>query len=44
MADPTAPAPILIIGGGIAGLSTARLLAQHHIPTIVFEQSSPERS
>lgn len=44
MADPTAPAPILIIGAGIAGLSTARLLAQHRIPAIVFEQSSPERS
>ena len=42
----TAPTtrPVLIIGAGIAGLSTARLLSQHNIPVIVFEQSVPERS
>ena len=36
--------PILVIGAGISGLSTARLLVQYNIPVIVFEQSSPERS
>lgn len=36
--------PVLVIGAGISGLSTARLLVQHHIPVIVFEQSSPQRS
>lgn len=36
--------PVLVIGAGISGLSTARLLLQHNIPVIVFEQSSPERS
>ena len=36
--------PVLIIGAGLSGLSTARLLTQYNIPVIVFEQSSPERS
>ena len=36
--------PVLIIGAGISGLSTARLLTQHNIPVIVFEESSPERN
>lgn len=36
--------PVLIIGAGISGLSTARLLTQHNVPVIVFEQSSPERN
>ena len=36
--------PVLIIGAGLSGLCTARLLTQHNIPVIVFEQSSPERS
>ena len=40
---PTAK-PVLIIGAGISGLSTARLLTKHNISVIVFEQSSPERS
>ena len=40
----SAAKPVLIIGAGISGLSTARLLTRHGIPAIVFEQSSPERS
>lgn len=36
--------PILIIGGGISGLCTARLLTQRGIPCIVFEQSIPDKS
>lgn len=43
MAGPTAK-PVLIIGAGISGLTTARLLSQRNIPTIVFEQSCFERS
>ncbi|KAF1360704.1 FAD-dependent monooxygenase [Lizonia empirigonia] len=36
--------PILIVGSGISGLSVARLLRQHGISCIVFEQSTPEKS
>jgi 2-polyprenyl-6-methoxyphenol hydroxylase-like FAD-dependent oxidoreductase len=36
--------PVLIIGAGIAGLATARLLTEHGIPNIVFEASSAGRS
>ncbi|TKW55870.1 hypothetical protein CTA1_11757 [Colletotrichum tanaceti] len=32
--------PILIIGGGIAGLTVARILNQREIPCIVFERSA----
>ncbi|KAK9545085.1 hypothetical protein V6Z79_009077 [Aspergillus fumigatus] len=35
--------PILIIGAGISGLTTARLLTNSGIPNIVFEASSPDR-
>ncbi|KAL9580307.1 MAG: hypothetical protein Q9212_004577, partial [Teloschistes hypoglaucus] len=35
--------PILIIGAGISGLATARLLTEHRIPNIVFEASSADR-
>ncbi|KAL8817228.1 MAG: hypothetical protein Q9223_003895 [Gallowayella weberi] len=35
--------PILIIGAGISGLATARLLTEHQIPNIVFEASSTDR-
>jgi monooxygenase len=38
------PLPILIIGAGISGLTTARLLTNSGIPNIVFEASSPDRS
>ncbi|KDN60958.1 hypothetical protein CSUB01_10510 [Colletotrichum sublineola] len=34
--------PILIIGGGIAGLTVARILKQRKIPCIVFERSAPD--
>ncbi|RHZ47434.1 FAD-dependent monooxygenase nscC [Aspergillus thermomutatus] len=40
----TPPLPILIIGAGISGLTTARLLTNSGIPNIVFEASSPDRS
>ena len=36
--------PILIIGAGISGLVTARLLTNRGIPNIVFEASTPDRS
>ncbi len=36
--------PVLIIGAGLSGLATARLLTYHHIPNIVFEASSADRS
>ena len=35
--------PILIIGAGISGLATARLLTEHQIPNIVFEASAADR-
>ncbi|KAA8646855.1 hypothetical protein EYZ11_008636 [Aspergillus tanneri] len=38
------PLPILIIGAGLSGLTTARLLTNSGIPNIVFEASSPDRS
>ncbi|KAB8074618.1 hypothetical protein BDV29DRAFT_190859 [Aspergillus leporis] len=40
----TPPLPILIIGAGISGLTTARLLTNSGIPNIVFEASSPDRN
>lgn len=36
--------PILVIGGGLSGLTVARLLTRHDIPVIVFEKSSRGRS
>ncbi|KAF2136058.1 uncharacterized protein K452DRAFT_313506 [Aplosporella prunicola CBS 121167] len=36
--------PILVIGAGISGLTTARILTNAGIPTIVFEASTPDRS
>jgi monooxygenase len=36
--------PILIVGAGISGLSAARLLGQHGVTCIVFEQSTPDKS
>lgn len=36
--------PVLIIGAGLSGLATARLLTYHHIPNIVFEASPADRS
>ncbi|KAI4861656.1 FAD-dependent monooxygenase [Hypoxylon rubiginosum] len=36
--------PILIIGAGLSGLTTARLLTNSGIPNIVFEASPPDRS
>jgi monooxygenase len=38
------PKPVLIIGAGLSGLCTARLLNEHHIRNIVFESSPPDRS
>lgn len=38
------PAPILIIGAGLSGLATGRILTNHGIPNIVFESSPLERS
>ncbi|GBF61899.1 FAD-dependent monooxygenase [Trichophyton mentagrophytes] len=35
---------ILIIGAGISGLATSRLLTNNGIPNIVFEASTPDRS
>ncbi|KAH8658374.1 hypothetical protein BX600DRAFT_482716 [Xylariales sp. PMI_506] len=37
------PAPVLIIGAGLSGLTLGRLLTNAGIPNIVFEASSPER-
>jgi monooxygenase len=36
--------PVLIIGAGLSGLATGRLLTNNGIPNIVFEASPPERS
>lgn len=36
--------PILIIGAGISGLVTSRLLTNSGIPNIVFDASTPDRS
>lgn len=36
--------PIFIIGAGLSGLATARLLTNRGIPNIVFEASQPTRS
>lgn len=38
------PYPVLIIGAGLSGLTTARLLTNSGIPCIVFEASPPSRS
>ncbi|KAL4871944.1 hypothetical protein BDV12DRAFT_205742 [Aspergillus spectabilis] len=38
------PHPILIIGAGLSGLTTARLLTNASIPNIVFEASRPSRN
>ncbi|KAL3475799.1 hypothetical protein BJX99DRAFT_270930 [Aspergillus californicus] len=38
------PNPILVIGAGIAGLTTARLLTNANIPVILFELSTPTRT
>lgn len=35
--------PVIIVGSGIAGLSLARVLAQHNIPVRVFEKASATR-
>lgn len=40
----TSQHPILIIGAGLSGLTTARLLTNSGVPNIVFEASSPDRS
>ncbi|KAF3481324.1 uncharacterized protein GIQ15_04083 [Arthroderma uncinatum] len=40
----TNSSPILIIGAGLSGLATGRLLTNHGIPNIVFESSTPDRS
>ncbi|KAJ5738178.1 FAD-dependent monooxygenase, partial [Penicillium malachiteum] len=37
-------APILIIGAGLSGVTTARILTNSGIPNIVFEASAPDRS
>ncbi|EEQ30781.1 hypothetical protein McanMca71_000540 [Microsporum canis] len=42
MAKPQAT--VLIIGAGISGLTTSRLLTNSGIPNIVFEASTPDRS
>ncbi|KHN97628.1 FAD binding domain-containing protein [Metarhizium album ARSEF 1941] len=36
--------PILIIGAGLSGLATGRILTNHGVPNIIFESSPPERS
>jgi monooxygenase len=36
--------PVLIIGAGLSGFATGRLLTNNGIRNIVFEASSPERS
>lgn len=41
VAQPTRP--ILIIGAGISGLATGRILTNNGIPNIVFEASPPDR-
>ncbi|KAL2834293.1 FAD-dependent monooxygenase [Aspergillus cavernicola] len=38
------PLPILIIGAGLSGLTTARLLTNANIPVIVFEATTPSRT
>lgn len=38
------PKPILIIGAGLSGLAAARLLTDHNIPVVVFDQSAADRS
>lgn len=42
MANTTSP--VLVIGAGLSGLATGRLLTNNGIPNIVFEASPPERS
>jgi flavin-dependent dehydrogenase len=48
--SPTAPAPAVVLGGGIAGLAAARLLTRHYPRVVVFERdrrppaSSPEEA
>ncbi|KAK2596150.1 hypothetical protein QQS21_006427 [Conoideocrella luteorostrata] len=37
------PSPILIIGAGLSGLTTGRILTNHGIPNIIFDASTPER-
>ena len=44
MSSPSTELPILIIGGGIAGLSLACTLHQTNIPFEVFESLSPDHS
>ncbi|KAL5343922.1 hypothetical protein BJX70DRAFT_3424 [Aspergillus crustosus] len=44
MSPPTPRHPILIIGAGLSGLTTARLLTNASIPNIVFEAAPPSRN
>lgn len=41
---PACRAPVLIVGAGLSGLTTARLLTNAGIPNIVFEASLRDRS